>query len=152
MLHSAAMTRREIGCVAIASLVCGLWPMTAGAQAPDGAALFARACSSCHNAASESRAPSLTALQPRTPEAIIEALVTGAMRAQGSRLSGADRRTLAEFITGKKLSGEVSGASTGRCTSASSWAAGSRDPQWTGWSVNPTNTRFQPADQARLTH
>ena len=42
--------------------------------------------------------------------------MTGAMRAQGSRLSGPERRAVAEFVTGKKVGGDVTGAETGRCT------------------------------------
>lgn len=144
------MTRRGLGRVAIATLLC-CTALPAAAQAPDGAALFGRACSSCHTSAADSRAPSPAALQPRTPESIIETLVTGAMRVQGSRLSGAERRAIAEFLTGKTIAGEVTGASTGRCTSESRFVAASPEPRWTGWSATSSNTRFQAADQARLT-
>jgi polyvinyl alcohol dehydrogenase (cytochrome) len=123
----------------------------AGAQGPDAAGLFARACSSCHTGAADTRAPDLTTLQSRTPESIIEALVTGAMRVQGSRLSGAERRALAEFITHKKLAGDATGAATGRCASDATWSVADKRPRWAGWSTDAANTRFQTADQARLT-
>jgi polyvinyl alcohol dehydrogenase (cytochrome) len=142
-----------------------MWSTTTRAQIPEGAALFERACAGCHASTGESRAPALATLQSRSPESIIEALVTGAMRVQGSRLSGAERRALAEFITHRKFSGEVTGASAGRCTSdpsasrvavagpveAGHHEASSDDPHWAGWSPDASNTRFQPADQARLT-
>ena len=143
------MTRRALGCAAIATLLCGTGALEARAQAPDGAALFARACASCHTAAGDSRAPTPAALQSRSPESIIEALVTGAMRVQGSRLSGAERRALAEFVTGKPIAGEVSGSAKGRCTSLPA-ASASHSAQWGGWSPSVSNTRFQPADQAQL--
>src|SRR6185295_16810132 len=118
------------------------------AQAPDGAQVFAASCASCHSGAADTRAPALDALRARTPEAIIEALMTGAMRPQGSRLSGLERRAVAEFVTGKRVGGDVAGASTGRCSVAAGTDT-SRDPgnasRWTGWSPSPTNTRFQPA-------
>ena len=123
------------------------------AQAPDGAQVFPASGANCHNGAADSRAPALDALRSRTPEAIIEALMTGAMRPQGSRLSGAERRAVAEFVTGKRVGGDVTGAAKGRCAAAPSTGA-IRDfataPSWTGWSPSPANTRFQSADQAGI--
>ena len=84
----------------------------------------------------------LEALSARSPQAIVESLVTGAMRAQGARLSGAERRAVAEFLTGRTIAGDVRGADTGRCTRADSPAADrARAPRWTGWSPAVTNTR-----------
>ena len=75
------------------------------AQAPDGSRVFQASCASCHTGAADSRAPAVDALRARTPQAIIDALLIGAMRPQGSRLSGAERRAVAEFITGKSSRG-----------------------------------------------
>src|SRR5262245_3093444 len=124
------------------------------AQTPDGKQVFDRSCASCHNGAADSRAPAPEALRTRAPQAIIDALMTGAMRPQGSRLSGPERRAVAEFLTGKRVEGDVTGAERGRCMAAP--GTGSiRDlgagPRWTGWSPAPTNTRYQQADQAGLT-
>ena len=138
---------------ASAVLIAMLAAPPAFAQGPDGAQLFAASCSSCHNGAADSRAPALDALRSRTPEAIMEALMTGAMRPQGSRLSGLERRAVAEFLTGKRMGGDVTGADKGRCAIGPSTGS-VRDlgimPGWTGWSSSPTNTRFQPSDQAGL--
>ena len=123
------------------------------AQAPDGAQVFATSCSNCHNGAADSRAPTLDALRSRAPEAIVEALMTGAMRPQGSRLSGLERRAVAEFVTGKRIGGDVTGADKGRCGAAPSTGL-IRDftngAHWSGWSPSQTNTRFQPSEQAGL--
>ena len=119
------------------------------AQSPDGARVFADRCASCHNGVPDSRAPALEALRSRTPQSIIEALVNGAMRPQGSRMSGAERRAVAEYVTGKPLGGDVSGSSSGRCTAGVSSLVASA--AWSGWSPTGTNTRFQPRDQAGLT-
>jgi len=73
------------------------------------------------------------------------------MRPQGSRLSGAERRAVAEFITGKAIAGDVSGALTGRCSTPAPLQDFAKTPQWTGWSPSTTNTRFQPAEGAGLT-
>jgi len=123
------------------------------AQTPDGAQVFQRNCATCHTGAAEARAPSPDALKSRTPRAILDALMTGAMRPQGSRLSGPERRAVAEFVTGKKVDGDVTGAERGRCTAATNAGRGrevAATSHWSGWSPGPTNTRFQPADQAGL--
>ena len=120
-------------------------------QADDGAQIFQQRCANCHTGASDARAPGLDALRIRTPQAVIESLVTGAMRAQGSRMSGAERRAVAEFVTGKAIGGDVSGAETGRCSGAASIGDAVESPRWSGWSSTSSNTRFQPTDQAGLT-
>lgn len=68
----------------------------AGSQGPDGGAIFARDCVSCHEGADGSRAPTLEVLRQRSPEAILSALTAGGMRPQGARLNGAERRAVAE--------------------------------------------------------
>ena len=120
------------------------------AQASPGEKVFTERCASCHNGAADSRAPAPDALRSRTPQAIVESLVNGAMRVPGSRLTGAERRAVAEFLSGRPLDGDVSGASSGRCeTAAARNSAG--DSAWRGWSPAPDNTRFQPAGAAGLT-
>src|SRR5689334_10362672 len=91
---------------------------TAWSQSLDGAAAFEQHCASCHTGAADSRAPAPDTLRPRSPQSIVESLVTGAMRAQGARMSGAERRAVAEYLTGKTIAGDVRGADTGRCTTA----------------------------------
>jgi len=122
----------------------------ARAQNPDGARVFETSCVTCHTGAPDSRAPGLDALRVRTPQAVIDSLLTGAMRPQGARLSGAERRAVAEFITGKSIEGDVTGATVGRCTTSSPPADFARMPRWTGWSPSVTNTRFQSRDHAGL--
>jgi polyvinyl alcohol dehydrogenase (cytochrome) len=130
-------------------IVFGCVP-TVTAQSPDGARVFQTSCAACHTGAADSRAPALDALRARTPQAIVDSLTTGAMRPQGARLSGAERRAVAEFITGKSIEGDVSGAQTGRCTASGPLEDFAKAPRWTGWSPSTTNTRFQPAEQAGL--
>jgi polyvinyl alcohol dehydrogenase (cytochrome) len=136
------------------SLAIGLAAVPALAQA-DGAQVFQRNCASCHTGAADSRAPAPDALRSRSPQAIVDALMTGAMRPQGSRLSGPERRAVAEFLTGKRVDGDVAGALRGRCVGAGGIPTPVRDskpaPGWSGWSPAPTNTRYQPTDQAGLT-
>jgi polyvinyl alcohol dehydrogenase (cytochrome) len=120
------------------------------AQGPSGEQVFKDRCANCHSGAADARAPSPEALGARSPQAIIESLVNGAMRTQGSRLTGAERRAVAEHLTGRRVEGDVSGAARGTCGSDS----GPRDTRassWTGWSPRSDNTRFQSAADAELT-
>src|SRR5689334_15175961 len=89
-------------------------PAVAGAQAPSGDRVFEARGAPCHNGQPDSRAPSLEALHARTPQAVLDALVNGAMRVQGAQMNGADRRAVAEYITGKSVADDVTGAATGR--------------------------------------
>src|SRR5215831_9225767 len=130
-------------------LACIVVSVTAQAQTPAGEEIFASRCASCHSGQPDSRAPDLASLKSRTAPAVIEALVNGAMRVQGSQLSGPERRAVAEYVSGKKIDEDVTGAATGRCT-AKSIAGVARGPRWTGWSPSPNNARFQPADLAGL--
>ena len=132
-------------------LACLALPVAAGAQSDTGAQIFAARCASCHNGQPDSRAPSADALKARTPQAVIDALVNGAMRVQGSQMNGPDRRAVAEYVTGKTIDGDVTGAATGRCAFADQFLnATAPRPKWSGWSPTITNSRFQTADQARL--
>ena len=130
-------------------LVLALVGSAMAADAPDGAALYKRDCAVCHDESATTRAPSPEALRERSPEAVLEAL-NGVMRIPGSRLNGVERRALAEFLTGKKLGGDVSGATTGRCTAQPAFSDPSSGPAWNGWSPDITNTAFQPARQAGI--
>ena len=121
------------------------------AQTPDGAAVFARECSSCHTGAPDTRAPSPDVLRRRSPEAILSALTAGGMRPQGGRLTGAERRAVAEYLTGRVLGGDVTGATVGRCSAVPPLAITPDSPTWSGWSPDGTNTRFQAGTQAGLT-
>ena len=120
------------------------------AQASEGERVFRQTCATCHSGAPDSRAPGPDALRARTPQAIIESLMTGAMRPQGSRLSGPERRAVAEFVTGKTVGGDVTGAERGRCSSGAASSDTTRGPAWSGWSPSSTNTRFQPQETASL--
>jgi polyvinyl alcohol dehydrogenase (cytochrome) len=128
-------------------LACG---RDALAQAADGGEVFRRSCAACHAGTANSRAPGLDVLRSRTPQAVIESLVTGAMRAQGSRMSGPERRAVAEYVTGKALGGDVRGADAGRCPTSTPATADSR-VLWRSWSPTATNTRVQTAAAAGVT-
>jgi polyvinyl alcohol dehydrogenase (cytochrome) len=97
----------------------------------------------------------MAALRQRVPEEIVAALTTGLMRQQGSELTDAERRAVAEYLSGR-LIGAGSTNSAGaveamaRCAGPSAPINLSAAGQWNGWGVDITNTRFQPAAQAGL--
>lgn len=132
-----------------AGLCAGI--ILSAAQAQDGAAIFARDCTSCHDGAAGSRAPGPDLLRRRSPEAILSALTAGGMRPQGGRLSGAERRAVAEYLSGKLFGSDITGAAIGRCASSPQVPDPAASPSWRGWSPATTNTRFQPAKDAGLT-
>ena len=115
---------------------------------PSGAQVFKDRCVSCHTGAVDSRAPSTDALRSRSPQAIVESLVNGAMRSQGSRLTGAERRAVAEFLTGRSVEGDVAGAAKGRCQGNGVRNTDIAANAWSAWSPRSDNTRFQSSDDA----
>ncbi len=131
------------------TLLCLTTMLAALAQTPDGAAIYKQNCSACHDSGA-SRAPSMEALQQRSPEAVLDAL-NNVMRIPGSRLNGAERRAVAEFVTGKKAGGDVRGITVGRCPSQPAFRDPAAGPSWNGWSPGITDTAFQPAQEAGLT-
>jgi len=138
--------------LAVAMLLCsgGAARAQAPASSPDAQAIFSNSCAQCHNGAADSRAPSLDALKSHSPESVILALTSGAMRGQGAHLTGAERRALAEFLTGKKLSDSVRNPNIGRCAAPPA-KFDEALPAWNGWSPTPENWHFQPTAQAGLT-
>lgn len=121
-----------------------------GQPAP-AAAVFESQCATCHSGASDSRAPGRESLAMGAPETIVRALTTGTMQAQGAGLSVEERRALAEFLAGRTLNDAGSVVMTGRCAASPPLSDPDKTPRWNGWGVTVTNTRFQPAAQARLT-
>lgn len=124
-------------------------PQARRQSAPDGARLFEASCRSCHDG-SDARAPSLEALRDRSPRAIVDALTSGSMRYQGLPLGGAERRAIAEYLTGRTLGGSASGATLGRCERRLPFRDPLAAPNWNGWGPTIANTHFQSAEQAGL--
>ena len=94
------MTRNLLCLLASAALVL---LTTSAAFAQDGAALYRRDCSGCHDMGVD-RAPARDALQTMTAERVLAAMESGPMISMASRDSGADRRAIAQYVTGKTLS------------------------------------------------
>jgi polyvinyl alcohol dehydrogenase (cytochrome) len=137
--------------VVLAAALIVVAAASAQAQA-DGAAVFRSNCATCHDAAATSRAPAPDQLKERSPESIIAALTGGAMRYQGLSLSGAERRAVAEFLTGKQVGAEAKvDPKIGRCTVVPPLTSLASGPAWNGWSADLANTHYAPAKIGGLT-
>src|SRR5439155_17637538 len=117
---------------------------------------FERRCAICHdNPAPDSRAPGREALRQFTPERVLAALTTGPMAEKATGMSDADKRTLAELVTGKPFGGaapRAASAMKNRCDAPLTLNNPWTQPRWNGWSPDPeTQWRFQPAAAAGIT-
>ena len=119
--------------------------------AQDGAALYKEICASCHEGGAD-RAPSREALRAMTPDRVLTALESGVMVTMTSRRTAAERRAIAEFVTGKSLSQklETGPRPEAMCREGAGQFA-LTGPTWNGWGQNAFNTRFQDAAAAKLT-
>jgi polyvinyl alcohol dehydrogenase (cytochrome) len=138
-----------------AAVVLGAWAAAAGltaapAAAQDGEALFRTYCAACHEGPrADAQAPAVDTLRRLSAEQVLNALERGSMRARAAERSRAQRRALAEFVSGKRLS-ESAGAmpKSAFCSAGSPTDAG---PSWNGWGLGIDNARFQSAKAAGLT-
>ena len=124
-------------------------------RAQDGEYLFKTHCAICHesSAAGEARGPERGALKQMTPEHILQTLDTGAMKAQAAERSRAQRRILAEYLSGKTFGTAAPERipEAAFCGRMSPRFSNSLDgASWNGWSGGLKNTRFQPASAAML--
>ena len=98
--------------------------------------LYKQYCAVCHDSPT-GRTPPLSTLQSQTPAAIRAALETGIMRQQGAALTPAERETLAKYL----------GSVPTTTTLNNPCPANTPQPKttnWSSWSPQPTNTRYQP--------
>jgi polyvinyl alcohol dehydrogenase (cytochrome) len=123
--------------------------------ASPGAAVFKQHCASCHDGGM-ARVPTRDALRAMTPEHIESELASFSMRRQGAALSPAERRSVAEFLTGRAAGSYRAPLAiipkSAYCSAARTSAA---DPlagaAWNGWGINLQNTRHQTTAAAGLT-
>jgi polyvinyl alcohol dehydrogenase (cytochrome) len=121
------------------------------AQAPDGAELYKRTCAMCHDTGAN-RAPNREAFASMPAERVLSAMESGSMITMANGRTAAERRVLAEFLTGKSLSNPLvtAPAPAAMCTASSAAFNPSAGPRWTGWGQNTNNTRFQAAEAAGI--
>src|SRR5947208_1651389 len=95
------MTMKNMGCCV--GFIALLLVAAATAAAEDAAKIYQDSCASCHDTGAN-RAPAQDTLRQMQPERVLAALESGAMISMANRRSPAERRALAEFVTGKSFS------------------------------------------------
>src|SRR5215471_9681899 len=94
------------------------------AAAPNGNELFQRNCAQCHMGG-VNRAPDMDSLRAMSADRVLAAMETGPMISMATARSAAERRAIAEAVTGKKLRNtlEISPLPKAMCASAAKSAA-----------------------------
>src|SRR5262245_60582837 len=125
------------------------------AHAQDGAALYKTYCAICHEGpTADAQAPNREAMKRMSAEQVLESLEKGSMRARAAERSRAQRRSLAEYVSGKHLTSDAGGSipRSAFCNPASAPPANSlAGPAWNGWGHGITNARSQSARAAGMT-
>jgi polyvinyl alcohol dehydrogenase (cytochrome) len=141
--------RMLIAGVLAAVTVAGL--DAAAEEANQGKAIYETTCANCHDKGA-ARAPTPATLKTMEPVAVVRALETGVMRVIGTfSMSGPQRIAVAEYVTGKKYDAKWRAEITNVCPK-SAWPSADpfAAPHWNGWGADQQNTRFQPAERAKL--
>ena len=113
-------------------------------------AAFDKTCASCHDHP-ETRAPDRNALRKLSPEGIYRTLTSGPMAPMAKGLSDDEKRGIAEYLGGRKMTAGGSGAASamaGACGPAKALQAGPND--WNGWGNGVIDSRYQPKPGGRL--
>src|SRR5216684_1816111 len=92
--------------------------------------LYKKHCVLCHDSPGATRAPALSVMRQMSPETIVNSLEGGLMKQQGTALARAERRSLAEWLTGKTIGNST--ATIGMCENASA-PFEVDDRAWTSW-------------------
>ena len=110
--------------VGVSALACSYAFYLGDVLAQDGAAAFDKHCATCHlpaTAAPSPEVPSVETLRSFPPEAILNSLLNGRMRIQGTPLGEGERRAVAEFLGGRPLQPRSAGASVVHCAATPSF-------------------------------
>jgi polyvinyl alcohol dehydrogenase (cytochrome) len=113
--------------------------------AEDAATIYRQSCASCHDTG-DNRAPTRDALRSMRPERVLAAMESGPMISMANRRTPAERRALAEFLTGKSFDQPLDTKPAAKAMCSASSGAFTVTPAgstWNGWGVTTTNTRFQ---------
>ena len=121
---------------------CGTTAGLSDADKARAEAIYDANCATCHGEESTG-APTRSALEKRTPSAILAALETGLMREQGKALKPEERKLVADYLGAKaaKITGTM-------CKGSLKLDA---KPLWNRWGNGIDNRRFQPASLGGIT-
>lgn len=143
----------------LGGVVPSSWAISPAGEAEDGKALedgkvvYEQHCAKCHEG-QVNRAPHRRVISRLPAAMVLRSLEAGRMLFQGMRRTNAERRAVAEWVTGKALPPDSAPDATvaGMCADApGTFLVEDGAPQWNGWGVNNFNSRVQSAEQAGLT-
>ncbi len=109
--------------------------------------MFRQHCAACHEGEVPA-APEKLFLRMMSPGAILAALTHGMMVEEARPLTALQRREVAEYLSGRRLSGKRKQLPTPLCKGAAARFNLSQRPLPYGWGLD--NSRFIPADVAQL--
>jgi polyvinyl alcohol dehydrogenase (cytochrome) len=140
------------GVAAAAAMALSVAPVWA--QAPSGEAVYKQNCAACHEG-NLPRMPTRAALRELAPEHVETALSSFSMRRQAANLSPAERRAVAEYVTGRPSGSyraplDIIPKSAYCAPGVSGASAPFGGASWNGWGTDARNSRFQPAAAAGL--
>jgi polyvinyl alcohol dehydrogenase (cytochrome) len=110
-------------------------------------AIYQERCATCHDKGVP-RAASREALGRLSPDAVRQALTTGAMRSQAEGLTAAQVDALTRLLAGATPA--TTGSADNKCPAGAPLADALNRPRWNGWGANLAQHRFQPAAMAQL--
>lgn len=119
-------------------------------SAQDGAAIYKSRCAACHDAP-QVHVPSLTAIKAMSGEAIYRALTSGVIKTQAASLSTAQIFALIGYLAPTGDARTAAPTFTRTCKADTAFRPAANSPEWNGWSLTVTNSRFQDAAAAGLT-
>jgi polyvinyl alcohol dehydrogenase (cytochrome) len=130
----------------------GAWRLGSGtaflaaalAAVPDGAEVYKLRCAACHDHPTD-RVPTRDTLAKRSPEDVVTALTSGAMREHGKTLNDEEKRSVARFVTGKEFGGVATSVSMANPCPGRPAPIALNDSNWNGWGRDLDNSRYQPA-------
>jgi len=142
------MTTRSsfVAAVFLLAVVGTCGERAAGQTVPNGEALFKAHCAMCHNdaATGANRAPSPAVLATKTQEEILRALESGAMVIYGNRVTEAERKAIAAYLS-TNPGNSAAEASANLCQVKKPITADgvARRENWNSWGVDIANSRYQ---------
>src|SRR5690349_11511078 len=141
---------RVLSCVSLTIFCLSATSASAVPQAASvsGAEVYQKRCASCHDRAGSS-VPTRDVLQKLPAKHILRSLDFGVMMGVAGPLKRPEREAVATFLgTGAAEPGPPASAF---CAAGSRVMADPTRGSWNGWSPDPSNTRYQTAEQAGLT-
>lgn len=106
---------------------------------PLGAQIYREHCAACHDSGA-GRAPQRVVLGFMTPEAILHALTSGAMSAQGSSLSEEQKVAVAQHLTQKKIGSARKASAAPMCKGERAKFDRGKVPPFVNWGLDDENS------------